>query len=105
MVYLCTRRLDAAGPRRRSGLACRGELKCPWYAWIAAGLAMQSLGITLGGHNMRPPSSVCRELPVLLICVAAVALLPPLHGTTDQPEPDGPSAKQIVDRMAKAYAE
>ena len=54
---------------------------------------------------MHPTSSVCPELTRLLVCVAAVALLLPLHAAADPPEPDGPSAKQIVGRMAKAYAD
>ena len=54
---------------------------------------------------MRSTSSFCRELPRLLICGATVALLAQARTTADEPKPDDPSPKQILDRMAKAYAD
>lgn len=54
---------------------------------------------------MQSTSTIFRELPRLLICGATVALLAQACATADEPKPDDPSAKQILDRMARAYAD
>ena len=46
-----------------------------------------------------------RKLPRSLICTAAIALLSQTLATADDPKLDDPSPKQILDRMAKAYAD
>jgi outer membrane lipoprotein-sorting protein len=40
----------------------------------------------------------------LLICGATIALLAQSRAAADEPKPDDPSPKQILDRMVKAYA-
>ena len=46
-----------------------------------------------------------RKLPRSLICGAAIALLSQTLATANEPKLDDPSPKQILDRMAKAYAD
>ena len=45
------------------------------------------------------------ECPRSFICVMALALLAQTFATADEPKPDDPSPEQILDRMAKAYAD
>ena len=54
---------------------------------------------------MRSTSAFCRELRRWLIYGVAVSLLAQTHGTADEPKPDDPAPKQILDRMRKAYAD
>ena len=63
------------------------------------------LGITNGGHNMRSTYSFSRKLTRSLIWVVTVALISFTRATADEPRPDDPSPKQILIRMAKAYAD
>ena len=48
---------------------------------------------------------MCRELSRSLIFAAAIALLAQTLATADEPKLDDPSPRQILDRMAKAYAD
>jgi len=54
---------------------------------------------------MRCKSSFCGRLQHLLFCGAVVVSLAQAGAGADEPKPDDPSAKQILDRMAEVYAD
>ncbi len=53
---------------------------------------------------MRSIRLCCRELSGLFACGILVALLAQARAATDETNPGDPSAQEILDRMAKVYA-